>query len=72
MKGNIMNFYERERNRYFCQAQPQPQLQLCWAEIALISSKTPTHPDRTSKKVERLRDFYDLNNDYNKVGNPRV
>ena len=26
----------------FCQA--QPELQLCWAELALISSNTPTHP----------------------------
>ena len=52
-----------------CQAQPQPQLQLSWAEIALISSKTPTHPPRTSSKVERLRDIYDLNSDCNKVGN---
>ena len=29
----VLNFY--------CQAQPQPQLPLSWAEIALISSKTP-------------------------------
>ena len=31
---------------FFCQAQPKPQLQLSWAEIALISSNTPTtrHP----------------------------
>ena len=29
-----------------CQALPQPQLQLSWAEIALNSSKTPTHPDK--------------------------
>ena len=29
----------------FCQAQPQPQLQLSWAELALTSNSTPTtHP----------------------------
>ena len=28
----------------YCQAQSQLQLQLSWAEIALISSKTPTRP----------------------------
>ena len=53
---------------HFCQAQPKPQLQLSWAEIALMSSNTPTPPNRTSSKVERLRDFYDLNSDCNKVG----
>ena len=30
------------RSRDFCQA--QPQLQLSWAELALISSNTPTYP----------------------------
>ena len=36
----------------YCQAQPQPQLQLSWAEIALISAKfvtthpPPTHPGK--------------------------
>ena len=36
----------------YCQAQPQPQLQLSWAELALISAKTlttnppPTHPGK--------------------------
>ena len=44
----------RKERLIFCQAQPQPQLQLSWAEIALISSKTPTpptHPDKYHRPV---------------------
>ena len=40
-----------------CQAQPQPQLQLSWAEIALISSNTPTPIHPKLVKSCRTRSF---------------
>ena len=44
---------------------------LCTIMLALISSNTTTPSTRTSSAVERLREFYDLNSDYNFIGNPK-
>ena len=45
LKSEVSNI----NNLRFCRAQPQPQLQLSWAEIALISVEFwATHPPHTS------------------------
>ena len=50
---------------HYCQAQPQPQLQLSWAEIALISAKfiTTHHIGSATvppRKVRNLRNWSNL------------
>ena len=51
-----------QKDLEFCQAQPQPQLQLSWAEIALFSTNRatllhpPTHPP--TRIIERWTNAY--------------
>ena len=42
IRKSFINFSQLVQD--FCQAQPEPQLQLSWAEIALFSNKRTTHP----------------------------